>query len=245
MRHFIYISSLLIVFAAHAASAEDAFVIEAEKAQPEVGVQITGDTIITIEPGGYLIAMTESGQIIRQDGPYDGPAGDRFSVSGGGPTMEGGLLESLLELAEVSGTATQQLGAVRGTVVEDASARPDAISTGVSVFCMKQNARPEFFTSKAPAVDEPLIVRRRGRPIQFLQGTWPAGAQVVTWPSDWPPAEEGRYIWALGSRGSSALKIITVDDVSNPLELAATYYNLGCEGQAKAMFRQALSTASQ
>ena len=66
----------------------------------------------------------------------------------------------------------------------------------------------------------------------------------MVWPADWPPAEEGRYVWALGSRGTVALRVIELEDMpENPLASAALQYDLGCEMQAKALFQAALAAA--
>ena len=229
------------------ASAADGFVIEAIDAQPDVGIQVRGDTQVTVDEGGHIVLMTEAGQMVRQDGPFTGTADDILAGQDGGGdmVMEGGLLGSLLELAEVSGKSDEQLGAVRGTTAEGAD-NPEAISTAVSNFCISEGQTPMFYSSNAPAVDEPLIVRRRVRPIQFLQTTWPAGASTLTWPADWPPAEDGRYVWALGSRGTVALRIIALEEVpSSDLAAAALQYDLGCEMQAKALFHSALAAAAQ
>ena len=189
--------------------------------------------------------MTEAGQTIRKDGPFTGLADDILAgqSDASASAMDGGLLGSLLELAEVSGKSEEQLGAVRGATMEGAD-RPDAISTAVSDFCLAEGQVPEFYTSEAPAVDEPLIVRRRVRPIQFLQTTWPAGQNALAWPADWPPPEEGRYVWALGSRGTVALRFVALEESpESPLAAAALQYDLGCEMQAKALFRSALAEA--
>ncbi|MEE9250453.1 MAG: hypothetical protein V3U93_04930 [Alphaproteobacteria bacterium] len=227
------------------ASAAGGFVIEANNAQPDVGIQVGGDTQISIGEGGHIVLMTEAGQMIRKDGPYEGPADGILAgqTNSNDIAMEGGLLGSLLELAEVSGKSEEQLGAVRGTTEEGAE-RPDAISTAVSDFCLMAGQTPVFYTSNAPAVDEPLIVRRRVRPVQFLQTTWPAGENTLAWPGDWPPAEEGRYVWALGARGTVALRVIELEEVpENALASAALHYDLGCEMQAKALFQAALAAA--
>ena len=109
---------------------------------------------------------------------------------------------------------------------------------------MAENQSPAFYTSKPPAADEPLIVRRRVRPIQFLQTTWPAGANTLAWPADWPPAEEGRYVWALGSRGTTAVRLIAMEETpDSDLAIAALQYDMGCEVQAKALFQLVLTKA--
>ena len=230
---------LILLTPLGALAAAGGFVIEANNAQPGVGVQVGGDTQISIGEGGHIVLMTEAGQMIRKDGPYEGAADGILAVQtdSGADALEGGLLE----LAEVSGTSEEQLGAVRGTTQEGAE-RPDAISTAVSDFCLTPGQTPVFYTSTAPSVDEPLIVRRRVRPIQFLQTTWPAGENTLVWPADWPPVEEGRYVWALGARGTVALRVIELGEMpENPLAAAALQYDLGCEMQAKALFQAALA----
>ncbi len=245
MKHFIFISAILLLMSPTAVFAGSSFVIESSEAQPDVGIQVQGDTQITINDGGHIVLMTDAGQMVRQDGPFDGSADDILAgqLTSTETAMEGGLLGSLLELAEVSGKSDEQLGAVRGAVQEGAES-PDTISTAVSNFCMSGNQSPSFYTSQAPAADEPLIVRRRVRPIQFLQTTWPAGANTLAWPADWPPAEEGRYVWALGSRGTTAVRLIAMDKApDSDLAIAAMQYDMGCEVQAKALFQSVLNKA--
>ena len=245
MKRLLALLVVLMMFGTNAALAETAFVIEGENAEPAVGVQVSEDTKISIDPEGHMVIMTESGQMIRKDGPYNGTAATLFEQIESGVSMDGNMLESLLELAEVSGTAEEQLGAVRGAEIETGEVGSDMISTSVTVFCLAEGVMPIFFTSKAPDVDEPLVVRRRVRPIQYLEVTWPAGTTSLPWPSDWEPPEEGRYVWALGQRGSAAVKLVELEDeFTSPLEQAAVYYDEGCESQAKAIFRDALFAAA-
>ncbi len=245
MKHFLIISTILLLLSPTAAFASSSFVIEANGAQPDIGIQVQGDTQITIDDGGHIVLMTDAGQMIRQDGPFSGTADDILSdrVGSSDTAMEGGLLGSLLELDVVSGISDEQLGAVRGAVQEGADI-PDTISMAVSNFCMTEGETPVFYTSKAPAADEPLIVRRRVRPVQVLLTTWPAGENTLVWPAEWPPAEEGRYVWALGSRGTVAVRLISMNEIpDNTLANAAMQYDLGCEIQAKALFQSALAMA--
>ena len=140
----------MILLAPVAAFAADGFVIEANNAQPDVGIQVRGDTQVSVEEGGHIVLMTEAGQMVRKDGPFIGTADDILAgqQGSGDIAMEGGLLGSLLELAEVSGKSEEQLGAVRGTTAEGAD-RPDAISAAVSDFCMSDGHIPVFYTSEA------------------------------------------------------------------------------------------------
>ena len=243
MKHLLVISTVLLLLSPTAVFASSSFVIEANEAQPDVGIQVQGDTRITINEGGHIVLMTDAGQMVRQDGPFNGSADDILAgqISSADTAMEDGLLGSLLELAEVSRKSEEQLGAVRGAVQEGAD-RPETISSAVSNYCITEGELPVFYTSSAPAADQPLIVRRRNRPIQFLQATWSAGENTLTWPADWPPAEEGRYIWSLGSRGTVAVNLISMGEVpDNALAKAALQYDLGCEMQAKSIFQSALT----
>lgn len=245
MKYFLIISTILLLLSPTAVFAAGGFVIEANEAQPDVGIQVEGDSRITINEGGHIVLMTDAGQMIRKDGPYTGTADDILAGQSGSidTAMEGGLLGSLLELAKVSGKSEEQLGAVRGAEMEGAD-NPEAISSALSNFCISGGESPSFYTSKAPAADELLIVRRRTRPIQSLQTTWPAGENTFIWPADWPPAEDGRYVWALGARGTIAVRLIEMDeDPESPLEKAALQYDYGCEMQARALFQSVLAMA--
>lgn len=245
MKHFFMISAILLLLNPTAVFASSSFVIEAHEAQPDVGIQVQGDTQITINEGGHIVLMTEAGQMVRKDGPFTGTANDILAGQSGSidTAMESGLMGSLLELAKVSGKSEEQLGAVRGAEMEG-SDNPESISSALSNFCMVEGDTPSFYTSKAPAADEPLIVRRRTRPIQSLQTTWPAGENTFTWPADWPPAEDGRYVWALGSRGTVAVRVIAMEEIpESPLEKAALQYDYGCEMQARALFQSVLAKA--
>ena len=143
MKHFIFISAILLLISPTAVFAGDSFVIESIEAQPDVGIQVQGDTQITINDGGHIVLMTDAGQMVRQDGPFDGSADDILAgqLSSTETAMEGGLLGSLLELAEVSGKSDGQLGAVRGAAQEGAD-NPGTIRSAVANFCMTENQSP-------------------------------------------------------------------------------------------------------
>ena len=113
------------------------------------------------------------------------------------------------------------------------------ITSETSKFCLTRGSRPEFAVLRAPVVDEPIIVRRRTTPTQIMNGVWTAGSNTFAWPSHWPLPEAGRYIWALGSSGTSATEILYVE--GNPLtprDRAAAYHELGCEAQVVAAFSE-------
>ena len=96
MKRLLALLIVLVAFGTNAALAAPAFIIEGENAEPAVGVQVSEDTKISIDPEGHLVIMTESGQMIRKNGPYDGTAAILFEQIEGGDSMDGSMLESLL-----------------------------------------------------------------------------------------------------------------------------------------------------
>ena len=115
----------------------------------------------------------------------------------------------------------------------------NTITSATSNFCLTEGARPEFAVLRAPSVDQPIIVRRRTTPSQIMNGVWRKDSSTFAWPSDWPLPEEGRYIWALGSGGTTATEFLFVEgDLSTPHDRAAAYHVLGCEAQVVAVFNE-------
>ena len=56
-KHFIFISAILILLNSTGAFAgSGGFVIEANNAQPDVGIQVQGDTQISVGEGGHIVS---------------------------------------------------------------------------------------------------------------------------------------------------------------------------------------------
>jgi hypothetical protein len=120
----------------------------------------------------------------------------------------------------------------------------NTITSETSVFCLTMGSRPEFAILDTPAVDQQIVVRRRTTPQQVMNAIWPAGVNAFAWPSDWPPPEEGRYIWAVGSGGTAATELLYVEgNPSNPHDKAAAYHVLGCEAQLVAAFNEIVAAS--
>jgi hypothetical protein len=68
----------------------------------------------------------------------------------------------------------------------------------------------------------------------------------LAWDAEWPPLEEGRYVWNLGYGGSAIFRVVALDDnVDNPLDAAGVYLRNDCGAQAKAAFEQVIANAAQ
>lgn len=118
----------------------------------------------------------------------------------------------------------------------------NTITSETARFCLTKGSRPEFAVLQTPAVDEPIIVRRRTTPTQVMDAVWTAGSNTLAWPRNWPLPQEGRYIWALGSSGTSATEILCV--VGNPTtrrDQTAAYHELGCAAQVVVAFNEILA----
>ena len=247
MRVFAIVASALALIATAAAAEPDGFVIEAVLATPGADAPVERETAIEIEIDGYIVIISRSGQLIRKDGPYSGPAGELLDAifAPGDDDLGNPVLSSLLELAEVSRASTELVGGVRGALLET-EVHPTAITTATTAYCLARGTLPAFYVSQPPVRDEPVTIRSRVSPQGFLQAKWPVGVTTLPWPADWPAPVEGRYIWTLGSRGPSALWIRLVEDPPRNLaERAALYYDMRCTSQAVALFRAMLDGAAR
>ena len=241
------VGALAIFMAATAAAEPLGFVIEAVLATPEADTPIDRDTRIDIEVAGHMLIIMLNGQIIRKDGPFHEPAAglfDRFDRKND-DDVGNGILSSLLELAEVSGKSTEQLGGARGANRPN-EVHIDAITGATRAYCFVAGDAPGFYASSPPRRDEPLILRLRASPKSFLQATWPIGVNDLPWPADWPLPQEGRYIWSLGGQGSAPLWLRLVDDLPDSLVRRAALYNdMRCYTQAIALIREILASAER
>ena len=145
---------------------------------------------------------------------------------------------------ELHNIGDSALKLTRGTAGGAPIIDTNTISSATSVFCLEEGSRPQFAVLEAPTTDEPIVVRRRTAPNQVMNGVWPAGAANFAWPSDWPLPEEGRYIWAIGGGGSSAARIVYLEQgLSTPHGKAVAYRALGCNAQVMAAFNEIIASS--
>lgn len=143
---------------------------------------------------------------------------------------------------EVHNMGGGSLRVTRGTAAADAIASTNSISSATSLFCVEKGVVPEFYVLDAPTSDERIVVRRTMRPKQIMHATWPANASSLAWPQDWPPPEKGRYIWALGYRGTSTLEIVELgEELPTAHDKAAAFEREGCYAQVRAAFHEILA----
>ena len=241
------VCALALSMAAAVAAEPQGFVIEAVLATPEADTPIDRDTKIDIEITGHMLIIMRNGQIIRKDGPFHEPAGilfDQFNRQND-DDIGNGILSSLLELAEISGKSTEQLGGVRGTERPN-EVHLDAITAATKTYCFVAGDAPGFYASTPPRRDEPLILRLRASPKSFYQATWPVGVNDLPWPARWRLPKEGRYIWSLGGQGSAPLWLRLVDELPDSLvKRAALYNDMRCYTQAIALIRKILASAER
>ena len=134
---------------------------------------------------------------------------------------------------------------VRGAAGGAHSGGTNGISAATETYCLTDGMTPTFHVAEAPDEQTNLVVRRRTRPEQVLQAVWPAGATTLAWDQDWPPLEEGRYVWNLGFGGSAIFQVVALEDsVSDPLTAAGVYLRNDCGAQAKAAFEQVIANAA-
>jgi hypothetical protein len=223
----------------------EGFVIEAVMASPEANSPLRRDTPVEIAAGGYIVIITRNGQMVRQDGPFQGPASSLMDaiITPGENELGNPILSSLFDLAGVIRAGEEHLGGLRGAVIETA-VHPWVITNATTALCLVAGARPDFYVSRPPARDEPVTFRTRISPRGILHAKWPVGATILPWPDSWPSPMEGRYIWTLGDRGPTPLRIRVVETPPENLpERAAFYHDLQCDTQAVALMRSMIESA--
>lgn len=230
-----------------ATAAADGFVVEAVNASPDVSTRFSNETILEIEDDGYIVLMSDWGGIVRRDGPYSDTAEKLFDFPRDNEPepLVSALIASLLALAEVSRKSEESISGVRGN---DSEVEFDggAISATTSVFCLEAGTLPEFYVSQPPTTDEVFTLRRLSESAQTFSMTWPAGMTLVPWSEQWPSPDRGKYFWRLGQRPQSPLRIEVIRDLPQALpERAALFFDLGCDAQAIALFRELVANADQ
>ena len=146
-----------------------------------------------------------------------------------------------VELRNIGGAESKVL---RGGGGKAPIVNTNTITSATSPFCLTEGTLPTFAMLNAPAVDEPIVVRRRTAPRQVMNATWPAGAATFAWRSDWPLPAEGRYIWAIGDGGTSIMEILVLEgDPKTLRDKAAAYHDRGCEAQVVAAFNEIVAAS--
>jgi hypothetical protein len=183
MRAIAIVVSVMVFWGSAAFAEPEAFVIEAVLASPEADSPLQRETEIDIADGGYMVIVSRSGQLMRKDGPYQGPASNLLDaiIAPDDEELDNPVLSSLLELAEISRASDEQLGGVRGAAT-DSESHATAITPVTTTFCLVEGAKPDFYASQAPARDEPVTFRSRVSPQGFFQTTWPVGVNLLAWP---------------------------------------------------------------
>ena len=76
MRTIAIVVSVMVVWASAAFADPEGFVIEAVMASPAADSPLQRETAVNVAEGGYIVILARSGQLLRRDGPYQGPASD-------------------------------------------------------------------------------------------------------------------------------------------------------------------------
>ena len=122
----------MVVWASAAFADPEGFVIEAVMASPPADSPLQRETAVDVAAGGYIVLLARSGQLLRRDGPYQGPASDLLDaiLAPDNNELSNPVLSSLLELAEISRASEEQLGGVRGASL-DTEARAEQFTRDI------------------------------------------------------------------------------------------------------------------
>ena len=124
---------------------------------------------------------------------------------------------------EVFNMGNEAAATVRGAAGGAHSGGTNAISSASETYCLAEGMTPIFHVAEAPA-----------------------GENALFRDQDWPPVEEGRYVWSLGLGGTAIFQVVALaNNVSDPLTAAGIYLRNDWGAQAKAAFEQVIAESTQ
>lgn len=251
MKRLLIALGFLFSIAAGTASAQSGYIVDAEGAEIAIGAPVAGDTAIVIADGGHVVVLSDYGEMIRQEGPFEGTGADIITRKDDAvpetDALASDLLDSLVDLAKGQGRSANAVFGVRGTAAAGGDITSDDIALlwpDTRRFCLIDNVRPQFAVPQAADAARTLVVRRTSRPKQVFQALWPPGETILAWPGDWSPPQPGPYLWSVGAAITATVRFVAlagIEAASSPVRQAALFAQAECLTQADAAFRSALA----
>lgn len=198
-----------------------------------IGKQIDGNQRIHLVQGQHLTLVSESGDIVRLNGPYDGAP----SASSGG----GGSTFTAIQELFTGGPRLGDTGASRGNAPQSLP-EPWLIDTDVAGrACLPEGAKAILWRSQAGR--SVAVTLRPSDGSWFGKFDWPAGQNRLPLPEQWALVDEGTYIVSVGGVESAITVYRIPTTLTNDRMRAGWMYERGCEIQAAALWKS-ISTES-
>lgn len=209
----------------------DMVVMEARGIKLESGQVIDGSQPLTLTEGQQVSLMTEDGKVVKLRGPIAKPPA---------PTETAGTanVELALRLLVTQQNSRERAGVIRGGTASKIPPDPllvDVSSNGLR--CLPANSEITLWRPNADAT-LPLMVAPGDRSWR-AQADWAAGSDRLTLPRNVPLTRRTNYVVKVGSREVNLTLISLPASLNNDAMRASYMMEVGCDGQAKALFNKA------
>lgn len=224
----VLLGTAFVVLAASAASAAQYVVSEARGVNFAVGSVIDPTKPIVLRQGQHLTLISESGQTVHIDGPYQKAPSAEHGVE---------LAAALGGLISEQQARSNELGTMRG-----ATPRPplpdawliDATDSGRA--CLLEGKAPSLWRpSDKDAVTLSIMPADRS---WKADTHWPAGSATLTLPANLGVHADASYFFAIND-AEYAITIVNVPAVLTTDEMRGAWMiDKGCERQAEALLHK-------
>jgi hypothetical protein len=221
------LSCALLALGAGQAAASELVVVEAHGIRMTPGQAVDGAKPLTLQDGQQVTLLASSGQIVRLEGPSDGPPDSQ--VKGGGSDVSSAVTALLTERR----ARTSEVGVVRGEtdvtlpepwVVDVTHPGTSCVVAGRPVVLWRSNDLAETQVSIAPA-DRSWNV----------SGVWPAAANRLQMPASLPLRDQTSYVVNVGGKPAPVTLRLIPGSVDNDVMRASWMAQVGCDNQANAL----------
>lgn len=223
-----------LAFALPGAVRADFVVLQSDAAEFAVGRMLAGDTGVTLAEGESMVLLSDDGDVIEVNGPYDG-------LPQGIAAENLDIRNALAHLIDNADRMHTTLGSTRGSVTGRAPppARDawhlDPFYTGNQ--CVVDGAEVRFWRSDA-AESLTLLMQRPGKAGDG-NVSWAEGEQTAAWPPNLPLADDELYVLRRpGWMENAMIRIVVLEpgiEASGTAAVAWLAVN-GCREQAAILF---------
>jgi hypothetical protein len=189
------------------------------------GNSIDGSASISLRQGQHLELISETGETLQLDGPFDGVV----SASGAGA----GLVASLSALITEKAARTSEVGTTRGQAIHALPAPWLIDVTHAGSACAADTTAPVFWRPDVHRTAT-LVVMPDDRSWKATQN-WAPGSDRLTVETEVPMRTGAVYLVSYAGN-EVAIRLVGVpNSLTNDAMRAAWMANKGCEAQAQAL----------
>lgn len=220
-------ASIVLALAAGGAAASQLVVVEAKGLHLAPGTEIDGSKPLALEDGQQVTLLSQSGQLVKLEGPSQTAPDSQLSAGGGD---QASAVAALLGQRQAR---TSEVGVVRGEkdvilpnpwVVDVTHPGMSCVAAGLPLVLWRSGDLAAAKVALSPA-DRSWTV----------SGQWAAGADQLSMPSNLPLRDQTSYVVDVGGKLAPVTLRLIPATVSNDVMRAGWMTQVGCDNQANAL----------